>query len=916
MPLSTVEGDGVGPSEGVRFRLFDPETNRPVAQFSIGRYRRAGERTVALTDVRVVARVDGGAVAVIESPRGTVEVEPPASGRASQIDADALTHAQSARLEQVVLRWYADAADLAADRPATATLTVDNVVFDYARYVLSTGDTTVDDQTVLADDVRVTVASDDYTFVGYGLTIEWDPEAGRPELVRVARGESLVFTKPPTLLRGAEGAESAAVARPERLASGRLSSHMLQADGAVEVEEAEEIEEITPYAVTLQEDLAVAQDGQTLLSGDRATLYIPLAFESAPAEEPKPRASPRKRRPAEPSPAREPEAPVVVTWSGPLTLVPAGPEIALADREDSKAELVGSPLVAWSEGSRLVAGRLWFERSADRLEIDGHNGANVRFEDADGNALEAPRLVAAPDAGTATALGAGRASLPGESDEPPTTLAWSRQCGFVFETVGAGGDGRQVLRRLEPRGEVDVSANGLALTSDALDVTLADATDDAPAAVEAVAASGNVYCLVNAGGADEATFRAEQLWLSFPEGPDGPIEATAEGGVSTVQADGQMRGDRLTATIANDAEGKPQLRSLRVTGNVVATDADGQTVRGDSATIDGEGRPLLVTADDGERATIEAAMEGANVRIDAPVVVLDPGDGSIATRDGGLLVSRQAHEDGTWSERRAAWTGTFTATSQRVDLVGGVTASGALQGESTFELSADTVGVALRDAPKDDEQAEALADVEQVDLAGGVRLRVEYPGETTGRRTFDLQAERLAASPATEALDIPVPGRALYTDDRPKPADAEADTTFRGNAAFGWSGRLAFDPLANELRMTGDATVVVEPAGRSPFRLVGDAIVVATVQSDKGRQVERATIAGNVRLEPSQGGQSVECDLATYDPASGRLTAVGTDGRSVRVFDEAGVPIGQFGRVVYDVASGRIEEMVDLRSGG
>ena len=53
LPRSTADGEGIGPSEDVQFRIFDPETNQPVAQIQIGRYRRLGERTVGLTDVRV-----------------------------------------------------------------------------------------------------------------------------------------------------------------------------------------------------------------------------------------------------------------------------------------------------------------------------------------------------------------------------------------------------------------------------------------------------------------------------------------------------------------------------------------------------------------------------------------------------------------------------------------------------------------------------------------------------------------------------------------------------------------------------------------------------------------------------------------------------------------------------------------------
>ena len=901
LPRSTADGEGIGPSEDVQFRIFDPETNQPVAQIQIGRYRRLGERTVGLTDVRVTVTVDGGAAAVIESPGGTVEVEPPASGRREQIDADALANAL-------------------ASGPPTATLAVDNLIFDYARYVLRTGDTTVNEQTILADDVPVRVESDDYVFVGYGLTLEWDPDAGRPELLRVARGESITFLTPPALL---DGSPTAAAPLPgSALATSTLTAAMVQAEPPMAEED------VAPYAVTLVDDLKAKQGEETLLTGDAATLYVPLAFrDEEPEAAPQPRRRPRRRSADRaPQPEADPEPPLVVTWSGPLTMVPAPPEITLADREDSKAELVGTPLVAHTDNGTITAGRLWFEQAADVLEIDGHAGAPVVFADADGNTLRAPRVVAAPDAGTATALGAGSATLAGEGDAGATELAWSDRCDFAFEEIGTGDDAQTVLRQIDAVGDVEVAAKTLALSSQTLSITLGDPPADAsePTPIEAVKAAGDVYCLVNAGGADEATFDAETLWLAFPEGPDGPIDATAEGDVVAVQADGILRGDRLTATIGTDDAGEQELRRLRVEGDVVATDPDGQTVRGIVATLDGAGRPLVVVGGDAGPATVDAAMGESAVRINAPSVVLDPADKSLATRDGGDLLARQTDESGSVGESRLAWAGTFTATGERVDVTGDVVASGPLQDGASFDLSADSVGVSLPPSAEGDPATRPgstamLADVERVDLAGAVRLTVTQPGESSGRRTFDLRAERLTALPATEAVEVPVPGRALHRDDRPEPPPGEkGGNAFRGNAAVGWSTRLVFDPEGDRLRITGDATIAIEPVDEKPFRIIGDTLDVFFARDGEERQIERATVEGNVVVTPDAAGQArrtIVADRATYDPAAQTLLAVGTDGRSVRVLDANGVPIGQFDRVIYDVETGQIAEMTGVRTG-
>ena len=575
LPTPTVPGEGVGPSEGLSFRAFDPDTNRPVARFEADRYRRTGERRVELEGVRVVVAAQGGAVGRLTSPRVVARVEPPAAGGERQVDVEALALADRARLADVTIEWFASEAALADEKP-TLVARIDHLVFDHDRMTLSTADATIGGRTVLGDRVPVSVRGADYDFDGRGLLVRWDAAENRPLLVRVASGNKLTIKRPPETF--AARGPVAGVA----LASADGSAAVLPEEGGPPV----------PYRLTATGDLRAVQGDATLLTAESAAVILPLSGgdlgdlgEPPPEPAPKPKPAPKPAAPAgpkaEPKPAKAKVEPVVVTWAGPLTLVPAGDDAPpLVDADDRRVRLGGGVVAALDAGT-VTADALDYHAAGDCLDATAADGGLVALTDSDGGRLEAPRLTFRPDAGTATAAGAGSATLPAGDGKAATELRWADGCDFTFSE---GEDGTRALRDVDARGDVTAVADELRLNAERLGLTLAPPGEQGgDPSLQNVAATGEVRCEIGTGDAAQS-LAAERLWLKTEAGVGGPAKVTASGGVRVARADGSsLAGDHLEADVAPADEstgGDMRLAGLTVKGDVARHRRRGPRARG------------------------------------------------------------------------------------------------------------------------------------------------------------------------------------------------------------------------------------------------------------------------------------------------------------------------------------------------
>ena len=954
-PTMPRPADGtIGDVEGVTLRSHDAMTGAPVAEIHVGQYRRKSDREIALTRVSATILAGDGLV-TLDAPAGRVDVEA-AADRRDRIDADTLGLADVARLRDVTLRYFAAPGDAAAGPGAAQfTLRVDNLVFDNSRFSLYTDDTTIDGQTVLADDVPVHVRGRDYDFDGRGLLVRWDGKTRRPTLFRIAKGQSLTIKDGTALLP-----KPVAAARPPPTPTPVLLASADSKAAARQVVQATRpaTRPFSVYRATLQRQVGVTQRGEQLLRADAATAIFaavpklaatapqPAAPERAGKSKPRPPAAgPAARRPAAPD-----KAPVVVTWEGELRVVLVEEDSSgLRDAEDARLRLDGSPVVLRQNGSEVRAPALFYDRGGDELRLVSDAGdfdvgdfdatpasrpaARVTLADDAGNTLVARTLVAHPDAGDATALGQGYADVPDEAGRR-VRVRWDESCAFTF--APAAGSGDKSLRGVAARGAVNVTHPDFVLDAATLDLDLAPpanrkpTTKPAAASLQSVRAAGDVRCELSAAAEGLTGLSCDRLRVDVAADAGSSTRLTAEGDVRTRQQSGDLSADALTADLLQMADGGYDLKSLLARGNVAGTDAQERRLSAAAMAVTpvGTGRHVRLEGTSDAPATV---TRGDDV-LAGPVLTFDDARSSFAVPEPGRLDTLQPRGDQPPLPIRVTWDGTLRGDEQKVVADGGVGVAGS-DATSRMDLKSETATLDLAPKPTTKERAatapatrpagdgDLLGALQRVTLDRDVRATAEeLDGGGALARSFDLRSQSLVATPAggqDVAVVIETPGRMLYRNARPAdagPEDAGPAAGFRGNAAFGWQGRLDWSPASGVLTMTGRATVAVEPAGRPAFELVADRFRVVTVRAGGRRDVASASADGSATFTTK--GLKFDAARVDYDPAARTVTARGTAGAPVVVYDDRGVPTGRFGLLVYNLETARVDRVQDVTAGG
>jgi lipopolysaccharide export system protein LptA len=941
----------IGDIDGVTLRSHDPKTGAPIAEVTIGEYRRVNDQEVLLRDIQATILLDAGVVK-ITAPTGTVNLESELE-QEQGITEQALGRADLARLQDVTIRWFESAAASAAGPSAALlTLRVDNLVYDNNRYSLFTADAVIAGATVLADDVPVEVRGRDYDFDGRGLLVRWDAQTRRPTLLRIAHGHRLTIKTErgfmPTRIVGTEQEGL----RPLMLAS-------LEQDAAADVLSARTAPTHV-YRATMTQNLRAEQAMLTKLEADAATVLFALdaigdTSDAAPAQP----ATTRAQAAPQTRPAAEPFDAITLFWEGPLVIeaVEEGQQ-SLESRQDMRLALVGSPLVLSDEGVEARGLRLDYAKAADRLVLSGDDNTPVTLIEAEGSTLVTNQIVANPNAGRARAGSAGYAEVvSGESE--PLQLRWERECDFSF---AEGEDGNKQLRSVAARGSVTVRHPQVSLDSDALDVLL-DPPQDAAGDPElkSVFADGSVRCTILEEGEDPTGFTSQRLTLTLPQGLDGPLVALAEGNVRTEQRGQRLSTDRMEAKLQPDADEKLQLTELIATGNVQGADDHDRRYRASvlrATPIPSRAAEVQTGAEQEVHVRLEgekdlpAVVEIGTDRLAGPVLEFDSGDQAVHVPGSGEMHTMQKGPSGRALPLAVTWAGSMHGNRAEVQIQDDVKLKGTEgPGEgnplvTSIDIEARSATLRLtQDAPEKlaGDNAEAgdattrpadlAGSVEQVTLRGGLRATVEERHDEALLRSFDLRSESLDAWPGqrTARVVIDTPGRVLVRDLRPVvEADAGGATTrpmssgFRGNAAVQWNQRLSFEPESGELVLAGGVSLAVEPlkpdsagdgqAGRA-FRLESAEARVQTRTGADGRlEMRSASATGQARF--STEGMSFEGAQIKYDPLSQRITASGAAGSPVVVFDGDGVPTGRFSQLVYNLETGQIESLRDVATGG
>lgn len=387
---------------------------------------------------------------------------------------------------------------------------------------------------VLTSPGDIHIRSEQVSFDGGGLTVAYNIEDKRIELLRIDRGNKIIIKNV-----GAAGLDLGAAkeltkdTKPGSAAT-RAAARPTATTGPLPAATAAKPESpATTYRLIFGKNVKATWGTRTLTSDQLFILFMAATPEAAtrtakPAS-PAPEPAPAPGHPAESTtatnqslatslPKPQPED-LVVEWTGPMEMRPAGPEsLKLLSAKDVVLEALGTrerPVVVTDTPRTVTAGRMWLHAAEQRLEFEPGAIGSVAFVDpAIGQlACQGVTYLAQPGAAAGTGklhfAGPGRAQVDASvlRREPPTTAAaapkreplvasWNSSFDLdlvPFPDPKLPGKTLPGPRRAVLLGNVSIKDPTFSLLSDTLDVFVAATGDPkTPFAFESMLASGNV----------------------------------------------------------------------------------------------------------------------------------------------------------------------------------------------------------------------------------------------------------------------------------------------------------------------------------------------------------------------------------------------------------------------------------------
>ncbi len=529
------------------------------------------------------------------------------------------------------------------DPTATMTLTMNNASFDNESlriYTQSFKDPQTQ-QTIAADMVPVTIRGDDYDFDGKGLEIRWNERDHRLEFLKVYHGDRLVIknqkffdelqspaapapaNRPPgSIVEGVLDAPLPALlaAADPKSAAGPIQKDPRRIRPATSRPTTQSNEPV--YRATFYDDVIVTQGPEMVAKAQRmqvdfrrgqdhsttkpatqrtwrnanpttnqaaapatqpATALAPptIAADAATPPTTLPSTGPTTLAAA---PTTKPTEPVIVTWTGPLTVAPLEDETAsLIAVGQAVVKLTSTSLVPVSveqKGSKITGATLKFWTADHAFQADEGPGVPVVMTDTQGARITTPKLDFSQYQGIAHLIGHSNAHLPVRSDEGANPAQkgeelyteWADECTLFFIE---GANHQTVIDRADLRGDVLVKhpqlllkSKLLALRFDAPPPTTKPALTTAPSTRPATIASTHPTTVASTQAATKPA--AHDMQVNLKE-----LVATDDVHCEMLDNAKEMRTidcRRLEVTTARTADSKLYPRHLIADGNVHAVD--------------------------------------------------------------------------------------------------------------------------------------------------------------------------------------------------------------------------------------------------------------------------------------------------------------------------------------------------------
>jgi hypothetical protein len=638
--------------EDAFFQVFDKHTGELTSQYRAHRYDPQPDGTVELTLPEADFFLNDGQVMKVSGQHGRV-VMPPGAQESKSVGAGQTP--SRGTLFNVTLKMYR------TRRSASPyeICTVDNLEFDNDSFRIAAGpivDAT-GNVTVPADQVPVKIRGSDYDFDGNGLLIKWDERDRHLLLLRIDHGRRLIIKHPNSgnvqapgmgvvqrpispRLRGDELASADPSAAGMILAD--ATNGMTDAAPAPKTEGAatapattEPVIHELPYEATFNRDVVITQAGQTLATADR--MDVDFINKSGPTSTPggaqaagsqaraRTAASTGEQSAEEASihhrsdhdaaaenpavtrsgsaatqPSTQPAAPIIINWTGPLTVAPfvAGdltPGDSVVQMSSER-----SAVVLDREGSHARCASFRYHTIDDSLSMTSSAACPlVQVDGSDGSHITTPQLQYDGATQIAELEGTGLAILPvqGKQNAPasaqspttsPTTrpaqlvASWSHVCTLAFSssstptthpTAGSAGGKAMVIRRATLDGDVHIDHPQIALQAGLLDLTF-----DPPAAGPTTQPGGTAAADQSSAGKPRPTSQPVLRSLEATDNVDCRLKDTsgAADGTPGAAKDESIRAHHLFVRTVPGPDGNASPREILADGNVCASDPDQQ----------------------------------------------------------------------------------------------------------------------------------------------------------------------------------------------------------------------------------------------------------------------------------------------------------------------------------------------------
>ncbi len=313
---------------------------------------------------------------------------------------------------------------------------------------------------------EVEVVSREATIEGADVTIQWNTGPNELRSLRMEQGRRMVIRQAQTELV------------PER-AQPRPDGGEPAPAGSTQPATTTAPERPRSYQVTLRQNVCVDGPDQRLENADELAIAFYYdtgeddpaeALQAARPDAPADSADPGPQTDQTP-PVEAPAGPIVVTWDGPLVMLPLRGEQALAE-EQVLVEATGKPLTILDRQTTATAGRLVYDRrpGAGGLQRQAHlyglNGAPAELALESGQVLRGQAIHFDQQAGRAWSDGPGEILLPADGalaqpgPAPADRIAWTESMQASFTQVPdpeAPGQSRRVLDEATFVGDVAVT---------------------------------------------------------------------------------------------------------------------------------------------------------------------------------------------------------------------------------------------------------------------------------------------------------------------------------------------------------------------------------------------------------------------------------------------------------------------------